>query len=783
MSNIYWVGVRESDLLGLDHMYKGSITFFGSGQNGNRCLFQNKVPRKNHNESDPQFDLFYTQTMRKVLQENPSAQFMFYNQDMSYHIEPSLKGRVVCCNKFELLQSLNNKMLCKLWLKEVVSLLPSLQVFGSELQFASLRNWFSDCEAFVVQPDYSSGGHSTYLLTEENESRVLTQLNPAVLYSISPYMKNAIPVNIHGVAYQNGFQLYPPSIQIIQQRQDQLLYRGGDFMAVQMLTSDKLECIYSVAKAVSKKLLSAGYLGVYGIDLIFQGDNIFFLEINPRFQASTPILNYVLQQQGHFSINQCCFDAFAGRCMDGTWHDMLELNIAYSILSYTEDAVDTPFSQHIWEKFFSVNPQLSLLTDGYCPDVSSEPGAYLFRTIYPHNLVDPSFGSLRYVEPLISTPSVCPDSPLRLKAMLITYGLTISEEALVWIEQRGAIREANFSAIDITVEVQGHSLIVNCPYRIWPSAYSPFDLRLMDSNLTLFFFETPVSAVSICHESPLNQEKTASGVYYSSVAFLATDRLRINYMPVCYYKCVGKSCAFCNLPSQNQNYGETDIQEIIDAYLCQEEFRHILIGGGSADPDSRFQEVIRLAHFLHKRTRKPLYLMSLPPQDPGCVKALYEAGVSEMAFNIEIFDRVLASRYMPGKGSIPLKRYILALTEAVSFLGRQGNVRSMLIVGFDPKETLLEGVRTLCEIGVQPMLSVFRPMPGTPLEHMLPPSLQDILEIFEHASVICSRYGLTLGPSCPDCQNNTLSLPHWFPISISGCRQTECGLIGRDQPL
>jgi hypothetical protein len=49
MSNIYWVGVRESDLLAVDGLYSGSITFFGSGEGGNRCLFQGETARKDHN--------------------------------------------------------------------------------------------------------------------------------------------------------------------------------------------------------------------------------------------------------------------------------------------------------------------------------------------------------------------------------------------------------------------------------------------------------------------------------------------------------------------------------------------------------------------------------------------------------------------------------------------------------------------------------------------------------------------------------------------------------------
>lgn len=761
MSNIYWVGVRESDLFAVSDLYSGSITLFGSGCGGNRCLFHKQTERRDHNEVDVQFDKFYMQAMQDVLAEDSSAQFMFYNQDMVYHATQSLADRAMCYNVPELLRVLNHKMLCKLWLKETVSLLPSIQVLGAECSNLLLREYFPGCNAYVVQPDFSSGGHSTYLLTEKNKPDALEHINPVGFYSVSPYMGDAIPVNVHGILYHDGFQLYPPSVQIIQKEQGRLLYRGGDFIAAQMLPDSVRNHICHTAKKISEKLQSAGYLGVYGIDLIAVGNDVYFMEINPRFQASTPVLNYVLSQQNRSSVNQCCIDAFAGRSVGGEWDDLLGLNIGHSIFSYLDDPSSPQFCGHIWKKYFSINPQFSMLADGYWPGLSGTPGSYLFRAIYPHNLVSPLPGPVRLVEPLTSCASIDINSPIELKTMLICYGLTISEEALTLIRRSGKLREANFSAVDITIKMMRHQLIVNCPYQIWPSEYSPFTIGLHQNELTLFFFDDPVYPVQVCYESPLNQEKTLSGIRYSSAAFLATDRLRINYKPVCYYKRIGLGCSFCNLPTHNQDYSQQDIEEIVQGYLQHEEFRHILIGGGSASPDSQFHEVIRLTRFLRRRTDKPLYLMSLPPKEPACIKALYEAGISEMAFNIEIFDRALAARYMPGKGHIPLERYFDALSEAVKYLGNQGNVRSMLIAGFDPKETLLDGIKTLCELGVQPMLSVFRPMAGTPLENWLPPRLQDILNIFERAADICAEYGLHLGPSCPDCQNNTLSLPEW----------------------
>lgn len=757
MSNIYWVGIRESDLLAVDDLYSGSITFFGSGESGNRCLFRGETARKDHNQRDALFDSFYTQAMQLILQEDSTACFMFYNQDMIYQTDPSLRKHILCPNTQDFLRTLSNKMLCKLWLKELVPLLPSIQMFGSEISRTMIEKHLPNARAFVIQPDFSSGGHNTYLLTAKNEISVLEKLSPSALYTVSPYKENAIPINVHGIAYQDGFQLYPASIQLVRQKQNQLLYEGGDFLAFQTLPDGIRDSLYSVAERVSEKLVSIGYLGVYGIDLIVAKDDIYFMEINPRFQASTPVLNYALRQQGHTSIHQHCIEAFNGDHVSGGPRDILGLEVNYSIFSYTASETNMQFPKHIWQKYFPSHPAFSILADGYRPEVPVTVGVYLFRAIYTHNLVSLFPEGIRLAELLTGFPCNRFDSPMHLKTMLIDYGITISEQVL---SQMGhTLRKGNFSAVDIDIEVQGFHLTVNCPYKTWPSEYSPFDVRIHNGIFMLFFFDTPVSPVWFSYESPLNLAKTASGVPYSSVAFLATDRLRVNYRPVCYYKLVGQGCLFCNLPEQNVPYCEEDIQEIINDYLYNEDFRHILIGGGSASPDSQFQEIIRLADFLHKRTVKPLYLMSLPPKNSTLVRELYEAGISEMAFNIEIFDRKLAAKYMPGKGMIPLERYMDSLTEATKWLGRSGNVRSMLIIGFDPKETLLEGVRALCEIGVQPMLSVFRPMAETPLEMMLPPGLDDLLEIFEHAIAICAEYGLKLGPSCPSCQNNTLSLP------------------------
>lgn len=76
--------------------------------------------------------------------------------------------------------------------------------------------------------------------------------------------------------------------------------------------------------------------------------------------------------------------------------------------------------------------------------------------------------------------------------------------------------------------------------------------------------------------------------------------------------------------------------------------------------------------------------------------------------------------------------------------------------------SLLEGIEKICSLGAAPILLVFRPIPGTVSENLVPLSNSELLDLFYKASAICEKYNLELGPQCIPCQNNTLSLPRYL---------------------
>ena len=202
-----------------------------------------------------------------------------------------------------------------------------------------------------------------------------------------------------------------------------------------------------------------------------------------------------------------------------------------------------------------------------------------------------------------------------------------------------------------------------------------------------------------------------------------------------------------------------DVYEVIDWHLEHSDFRHILIGGGSSVRKTECKKILEIITYLRSRTDKSIYLMSVPPKNLGILNKYYEAGLNEVAFNIEIFDRLAAKKCMPGKGAIHLQEYQNALLHSVELWGNTGNVKCLLVYGCESNDSFLQGVHWLASHGIQPVISVFRPLRNTEMENVIPPETKTLTDLFYQAQIICQTFGMSLGPDCIFCQNNTLSIP------------------------
>lgn len=762
MSLLYWIGKYESDI---EHcnIFNGSITYYGSN-NGSNCAFCKNNIRINRKLSD-EYKKFIINSMKRKLSENSHCKFLFYNQSLAHEIiamYPTFSDQIIGINTSTIICTLNNKLYNRLWLSNVVDTLPVKTLTKSECNYKNIKDIFPDFSRFVIQKNISSGGNGTYLLTPNSESYILNELENGELYIVSPYIKDAYSINIHLCISDNCTIQFPFSLQITKLVNHKILFCGSDYMAATNISVEIKNNIQSNVEKICAMLKLLGYKGVLGIDLMVTSQHIYFIEINPRFQGSSMPLSKSLTNNKLPSLYELHLAAFENKISDIIKTNINNLKIEYSILIYS-NILQYDFLPELYLQMKKNANLYEICSDGYQPLAHIDYNAYVFRVLIKRTIsyID-SDNKINLVENLMNNqylnfPIRNTDAIITLKISLLTQGVRLSQKAHNYISRNNPMKNATFNAIDVSVF---DGLKINCPINIPFSDLSPYHIEYDSLNkLQLYYKSSFISNIKVDTNENILERKTATGIPYSSIGFKTNDRVRIRHTSVCYFKEQNQSCSFCESKhTKEYNFTDSDIYEVIDAYEKEVDFRHYLIGGASEKKEIEPIRIKNIIQYIRKRSSKPIYLMSLPPKDISHIYDYYQLGLNEVAFNIEIYDRKIASKLMPGKGQIPLKQYMDALEESTKYFAKTGNVRSMLIVGLEPEESLLTGIKDLCSIGVSPMLSIFRPMPLTTMKHMVPPTIEATKRIYKKADNICRQYGLFLGPTCDQCQNNTLSL-------------------------
>ncbi len=307
----------------------------------------------------------------------------------------------------------------------------------------------------------------------------------------------------------------------------------------------------------------------------------------------------------------------------------------------------------------------------------------------------------------------------------------------------------------ITLELEG-GIFINAPFDEWYCAEAEPSLELNPGNgqLEVQFSGERFPARALPLPGYLD-EKDALGRPVKDTSMSHADRVRISPIYGCSF-----SCQFCDFVGKK--YLKRPLEQILAGFesACQDTVlptRHAMISGGTPSPldygylDDIFEQVIRTSGM-------PVDVMLAPRKD-DIIDRLANWGIHGYSINIEVFDDETAARLIPQKHRLGLKSFADTISRAVERVGNQGRVRSLILVGLEPEESVLKGVEFLARLGCDPVLSSFRPAAGTPLKDLLPPSAETMARMYLKSLEITERYGVKLGPRCIPCQHNTLTFP------------------------
>jgi uncharacterized radical SAM superfamily protein len=325
-------------------------------------------------------------------------------------------------------------------------------------------------------------------------------------------------------------------------------------------------------------------------------------------------------------------------------------------------------------------------------------------------------------------------SPVSLNDYASTSGVTLKTENDTWINAPVADFNANFVvAPKYTLRGENDELYLTGPAGEFSAEFVP---------------------VPSYHDRILSND-----ALITSVAVTHADRLRLSPTFGCTYK-----CQFCDMPYETK-YGGVKSPEIIaeatEIALADTALRaeHILLSGGVPAKRDFGRQIEIYEKVIIDNPDLDVDIMMVPIPELIDLERLKKIGARGLSINMELWNIELSQKIITGKMRLTREQYLNFAERAAELFGR-GAVRSTMLVGLEPMEDTLAGVKALAERCVDPILSPFRPCPNTPLANVKPPTAGEIIEVYHRAKDIVSRYDdVKLGPRCIPCGHNTMVVP------------------------
>lgn len=313
--SIIWIG-KYQECMNNFRLF-GSISKFGT-EKANHFVYD---PNKNGN-----YESYIVEKINYFIKISSNFKFYFYDQYLAYKINNYINiiDSLIGVNPINILTWLNNKSITREWIRNIVRTPETIVLSNEEIELNHLKNIFAGFRRFVAQNMVSSGGHKTFLIDENHTSKLESDL-----YIVSPYYEPSLSVNITSILFQNDFCVFPVSVQIVEEENGNLLYKGSDFLGTQLIPQNILCKLEEIVYKILKQLTFLQYHGICGIDFLISNDEIYFLEINPRFQGSSFLIEKSLAQSG-LSLFQLNIDSFYKPIDNATMKHLSQLSIPYS---------------------------------------------------------------------------------------------------------------------------------------------------------------------------------------------------------------------------------------------------------------------------------------------------------------------------------------------------------------------------------------------------------------------------------------------------------------------
>jgi len=363
---------------------------------------------------------------------------------------------------------------------------------------------------------------------------------------------------------------------------------------------------------------------------------------------------------------------------------------------------------------------------------------------------------------------------IRLKAELLVEGINPTAEALHGLGAEFKEQNHGLFGWDFVNHVGTHlpddfvltgGTVVQFRYN--PS--SSYTMELRDGVRVIARGDEVLDTATLIRRPRFYDATTESGAVMRRIAQVGgEDCFFVCYQNYCAHFAGNKECAFCNLVPTKKTYHSVlskkevrDIGEVAAAAFAEGMCNHILLTGGCFS----HQKEIALVASIVESIREALGTDTVPgtilpsaTTGEDDLKRYRDTGIGAIGYSMEIWDEAMYRAICPGKSkSTSHDEFFAAIERAVRIFGA-GSVYGVLVMGLEPRDSFLEGVKALSGIGANVVPFVWSPNPGSRLEGHRAPTGQWYTEAITEAADIVHDAGVPSGTAnhCYRCDGNSL---------------------------
>lgn len=332
---IYYVGFNANNAICNEGFLTGSITLNPNNEKGNIYYSKDMIKNKETDEFKNEYKEFIIKNMSRITKNNPDATFLAFNKKIKDLLSDQTQFDITFEKDYALIDKINDKKYIRDLIKDRVPVIKTTWI-DKKISYADAKK-ITKSQKFVMQGRIGTGGNNTYYIDSlEKFNKYSDYLNNK--YFLSKYLDN-IPVNITLVIGKYETIKLPISVQLIKQINDRFKYVGADFIYARELDDKAISKINDYANIIALELKRLGYQGIVGIDYIIDNnDNVYFMELNPRFQASSFIINKYLEKYCSTNLAELHYLAITNKCMGNNYLDKIDKSFVncYSNKDYNE---------------------------------------------------------------------------------------------------------------------------------------------------------------------------------------------------------------------------------------------------------------------------------------------------------------------------------------------------------------------------------------------------------------------------------------------------------------